>query len=166
MKDRIKPKKRYIHFRNILMIIGTLILLYIPISIGLGPSLGFTERINRPYFKFSKFLLQNHSSQLEKSNLIICDAIDFTGTMKMLMPNHFYDAFMAKNDLFYTAIDQYNNKTILLLGTSENNQKLVDGIMSKVSNLSIIESSSKTFFYNYSNKKTYTFYYTFITICN
>lgn len=161
-----KSIKRYKIFKNILIIIAALTLLYKPLSIGFGPSLGFTERINRPYFKFSKFLLQNHSSQLEKSNLIICDAIDFTGTMKVLMPNHFYDTFTAKNDLFYTAIDQYNNKTILLLGTSENNQKLVDSIKSKVSNLSIIESSSKTFFYNYSNKKTYTFYYTFITICN
>lgn len=153
-------------FKKVLLTSSILVLIYVVFSIIIAPSIGFTERINRPYASLSKHLIKNHKNMLESSDLILCDAMDLTGNMKLLMPEYTFDTPHPKTGLFFDSSLNIAVENLVLIGTKENNTALLDHLKNQYNLPFTEEQYRNTFLFDYSKKDEYTFYYTFIQFKN
>ncbi len=152
--------------RNILYTVSVLILMYVIISISLGPYLGFTERINRPYKTFSNYL-KEQKILVNDTNLIISDATDIAGNIKLQFNDHPVEILNPTDcQTFFTPQAIYNTKNLLLIGSQKNNEDLINCIKKNYKRSFTKKHYKKEFLFKYSTSQYYTFYYTSIQFYN
>lgn len=149
-----------------LYILSVLILIYVVGSISLGPYFGFTERINRPYRALSNYL-KEQKTLVNNTNLIISDATDMAGNIKLQLKNHTVEILNPKDcQPFFTPQTIYNTKNLLVIGSQKNNEDLINCIKKKYKRSFTEKHYQKEFLFKYSISQYYTFYYTSIQFHN
>lgn len=152
--------------RNILYTFSVLILIYVVGSISLGPYLGFTERINRPYKAFSNYL-KEQKILVNNADLIISDVTDMAGNIKLQFNDHPVEILNPTDcQTFFTPRAIYNTKNLLVIGSQKNNEDLINCIKKKYKRSFTEKHYKKEFLFKYSTSQYYTFYYTSIRFYN
>lgn len=150
--------KAFKRYKKTVFIIALLIPMYIMASIVLGPSIGFKERINRPYIEFANYLKKEKKELLLTSDVIISEGYDLSGNLRLGLKNHTVNIFNNDCDLRFGDVSINDMKKIIFITINENNNNLKRCLLNSTSRTYNIKNFQKAFFYNYSNTHKYAFY--------
>ena len=155
-----QPNFKLQTLKKFLIVLAFGLQVYVFVGIVFGPSLGFVERINRPYDLFCNYLLNQKKDILDTLDYVICDEIDLAGNLKFQLPNYTVEVITPEYPTFFSSTNLKNSKSLLLITTKEDNHTLIKELQQLVYPKKVVieKSYQKTIPFTYSKEQYYTLY--------